>query len=186
MKKFLTTAFIAVFGAFILSSAKAEISLSGYQEFYGASADQSTQNAITTNTGASTNSNFNGFSNGRFTRLIAVATTTLDSGIEVTGTYTLSKDNDSNGDNDTGGVAVDQNDIVFSGGFGTIAFGQNFSAGSRMHFRGTTLVPTAEIDNDQFQRFVTMGDAARGYGRFDEAGYALDGMKMVYLSNVYE
>ena len=48
MKKFLTTAFLAVFGAFILSSAKAEISLSGYQEFYMGSADQSTQNAIAT------------------------------------------------------------------------------------------------------------------------------------------
>ena len=186
MKKFLTTAFLAVFGAFILSSAKAEISLSGYQEFYMGSADQSTQNAIATNTGASTNSNFNGFSNGRFTRLIAVATTTLDSGIEVTGTYTLSKDADDGGDADTSAVAVDQNDIVFSGGFGTIAFGQNFSAGSRMHYRGTTLVPTAEIDNDQTFRFITGGDAARGYGRYDEAGYALDGMKIVYLSNVYE
>ena len=95
------------------------------------SADQSTQNSIATSTGASTNTSFNGFSNGRFTRLIAVGTTTLDSGIEVTGTYTLSKDNDSGGDNDTGGVAVDQNDIVFSGGFGNIAFGNNFSAGSR-------------------------------------------------------
>ena len=186
MKKFLTTAFLVVFGAFVLSSAKAEISLSGYQEFYMASADQSTQNTFSSSTGASTNSNFNGFSNGRFTRLIAVAKTTLDSGIEVTGTYTLSKDADDNGDADTSAVAVDQNDIVFSGGFGTIAFGQNFSAGSRMHFRGTTLVPTAEIDNDQTFRFITAGDAARGYGRFDEAGYALDGMKIVYLSNVYE
>ena len=115
MKKFLTTAFIVAFGAFVLSAAKAEVSLSGYQEFYMGSADQTTQNSLATSTGASTNTNFNGFSNGRFTRLIAVGTTTLDSGIEVTGTYTLSKDNDSNGDNDTGGVAVDQNDIVFSG-----------------------------------------------------------------------
>ena len=141
---------------------------------------------FSSSTGASTNTNFNGFSNGRFTRLIAVAKTTLDSGIEVTGTYTLSKDADDNGDADTSAVAVDQNDIVFSGGFGSIAFGQNFSAGSRMHFRGTTLVPTAEIDNDQTFRFITAGDAARGYGRYDEAGYALDGMKLVYLSNGYE
>ena len=94
MKKFLTTAFIVAFGAFVLSAAKAEVSLSGYQEFYMGSADQTTQNSFATSTGASTNTNFNGFSNGRFTRLIAVGTTTLDSGIEVTGTYTLSKDND--------------------------------------------------------------------------------------------
>ncbi|MEC6997597.1 MAG: porin [Pseudomonadota bacterium] len=186
MKKFLTTAFIVAFGAFVLSAAKAEVSLSGYQEFYMGSADQTTQNSLATSTGASTNTNFNGFSNGRFTRLIAVGTTTLDSGIEVTGTYTLSKDNDSGGDNDTGGVAVDQNDIVFSGAFGNIAFGNNFSAGSMMHYRGTTLVPTAEIDNDQVHRFITAGNHARGYGRYDEAGYALDGMKIRYMSNVYE
>ena len=93
MKKFLTTAFLAVFGAFILSSAKAQeagISLSGYQEFYMGSADQSTQNSLATS-GARYNTNFNGFSNGRFTRLIAVGTTTLDSGIEVTGTYTIKR-----------------------------------------------------------------------------------------------
>ena len=46
------------------------------------SADQSTQNAIATNTGASTNSNFNGFSNGRFTRLIAVAKLLLTVGLK--------------------------------------------------------------------------------------------------------
>ena len=55
-----------------------------------------------------------------------------------------------------------------------------------MHYRGTTLVPTAEIDNDQVHRFITVGNHARGYGRFDEAGYALDGMKIRYMSNVYE
>ena len=44
-----------------------------------------------------------------------------------------------------------------------------------MHYRGTTLVPTAEIDNDQVHRFITTGNHARGYGRYDEAGYALDG-----------
>ena len=78
---------------------------------------------------------------------------------------------------DTGSVAVDQNDIVFSGGFGTIAFGNNFSAGSMMHYRGTTLVPTAEIDNDQLEDLYCW-KCARGYGRYDEAGYALDGMKL--------
>ena len=62
MKKFLTTAIIVVFGAFVLSAAKAEVSLSGYQEFYMGSADQTTQNSIATSTGASTNTNFNGFS----------------------------------------------------------------------------------------------------------------------------
>ena len=42
MKKILTTALLVVFGAFVLSTAKAELSLSGYQEFYAVSVDQTT------------------------------------------------------------------------------------------------------------------------------------------------
>ena len=42
MKKLLTTALLVVFGAFVLTAAKAELSLSGYQEFYAVSVDQST------------------------------------------------------------------------------------------------------------------------------------------------
>ena len=42
MKKFFTTALMVVFGAFVLTTAKAELSLSGYQEFYAVSVDQST------------------------------------------------------------------------------------------------------------------------------------------------
>jgi hypothetical protein len=34
MKKFITTALMVVLGAFFLTAAKAELSLSGYQEFY--------------------------------------------------------------------------------------------------------------------------------------------------------
>lgn len=187
MKKILLTALVVTYSLMLSGISKAEVSLSGYQEFYGGSADQSINNSIDTSTGAGiTNSSFNGFSNGRFTRLTAVGKTTLDSGIAVTGTLNISKNSDSGGDADTQGVGVDQNDIIFSGGFGSLAIGNNFSAGTHMHFRGTTLVPTAEPDNDQVHRFATMGDAARGYGRYDEAGYALDGMKMRFMSNVYE
>ena len=187
MKKILLTALVVTYSLMLSGISKAEISLSGYQEFYMGSADQGINNSVDTSTAAGiTNSSFNGFSNGRFTRLTAVARTTLDSGIEVTGTYNISKNSDSGGDADTQGVGVDQNDIIFSGGFGSLAIGNNFSAGTMMHFRGTTLIPTAEPDNDQVHRFGTMGDAARGYGRYDEAGYALDGMKMRFQSNVYE
>ena len=55
-----------------------------------------------------------------------------------------------------------------------------------MHFRGTTLIPTAEPDNDQRNRFGTMGNDTVGFGRMDEAGFALDPIKIRYMSNVYE
>ena len=42
MKKFFTVALMAVVAAFTASVAKAEISISGYQEFYAESVDQST------------------------------------------------------------------------------------------------------------------------------------------------
>ena len=187
MRKLLLTALALTYSVMLVSVAKAEISFSGYQEFYGGSASQTIQSGASTDTGVGiSNSNFSGFSNGRFTRLTAQAKTTLDSGIEVVGTYNISKDQDSGADADTELVGVDQNDIIFSGGFGSVAIGQNFSAGTMMHFRGTTLVPTAEPDNDQSNRFHTAGGAARGYGRYDEAGYALDHMKIRYMSNVYE
>merc|ERR1711939_244280 len=52
-----------------------------------------------------------------------------------------------------------------------------------IHNRGTTLIPTAEPDNNVFGFYPTAGGATGG---FDEAGYALDGMKIRYMSNVYE
>jgi len=184
MKKFLTVAFAVLFGAFMLSAAKAELSLSGYQEFYAINADKQTEAGL--DGSVHTDNSTSGLSNGRFTRLIATGTTTLDNGITVTGVYTISKDNDSNGDADTSTVAVDENSLSFSGGFGTISVGNIFSAGSMAHHRGTTLIPTAEPDNGATGRYVTAGGATGGYGAFDEAGYALDGMKLRYMSNVYE
>jgi len=184
MKKFLTVAFAVLFGAFMLSAAKAELSLSGYQEFYAINADKQTEAGL--DGSVHTDNSTGGLSNGRFTRLIATGTTTLDNGITVTGVYTISKDNDSNGDADTSTVAVDENSLNFSGGFGTISVGNIFSAGSMAHHRGTTLIPTAEPDNGATGRYVTAGGSTGGYGAFDEAGYALDGMKLRYMSNVYE
>ena len=74
MKKFLTTALLVVFGAFVLSTAKAELSLSGYQEFYAVSVDQTTSAGLDTAT--QTPVSRSGLSNGRFTRLIATGTAT--------------------------------------------------------------------------------------------------------------
>ena len=88
MKKIFTTALLVVFGAFVLTAAKAELSLSGYQEFYAVSVDQSTEAGLSASD--HTSENRGGLSNGRFTRLIATATSTLDSGLEVTGVYAIS------------------------------------------------------------------------------------------------
>jgi len=183
MKKFITTALMVVLGAFFLTAAKAELSLSGYQEFYAISIDQTTETGL--DAALHTTENRSGLSNGRFTRLIATATTKLDNGIDVTGVYTISKDNDSGGDADTSTVAVDENSVSFGGGFGTISVGNIFSAGSMVHNRGTTLIPTAEPDNGATGLYIVGGGATGGYGAFDEAGYALDGMKVRYMSNVY-
>jgi hypothetical protein len=183
MKKILTTALLVVFGAFVLTTAKAELSLSGYQEFYAVSVDQTTAAGLATST--NTHESRSGLSNGRFTRLIATATTTLDNGIDVTGVYAISKDAGSS-DTDTRIVAVNENSVSFSGGFGTMSIGNIFSAGTMIHNRGTTLIPTAEPDNNAFGFYPVAGGATGGYGAFDEAGYALDGMKLRYMSNVYE
>ena len=177
-------ALVAVFGAFVLTAAKAELSLSGYQEFYAVSVDQSTAAGLQQDT--QTDNASSGLSNGRFTRLIATGTSTLDSGIEVTGVYAISKDGYASGDTDTNTVAVNENSLSFSGGFGTISIGNVFSAGTMIHNRGTTLIPTAEPDNNAFGYYPTAGGATGGYGAFDEAGYALDGMKLRFMSNVYE
>ena len=91
-----------------------------------------------------------------------------------------------NGDSDTNSVAVNENSLSLGGGFGTISIGNIFSAGTMIHNRGTTLIPTAEPDNNVFGFYPTAGGATGGYGAFDEAGYALDGMKIRYMSNVYE
>ncbi len=184
MKKILTTALLVVFGAFVLTTAKAELSLSGYQEFYAVSVDQSTAAGLQQDT--QTDNASSGLSNGRFTRLIATGTSTLDSGIEVTGVFAISKDGQASGDTDTNTVAVNENSLSLSGGFGTMSIGNVFSAGTMIHNRGTTLIPTAEPDNNAFGYYPTAGGATGAYGAFDEAGYALDGMKIRYMSNVYE
>lgn len=183
MKKFISIALMAVLGAFTLTAAKAELSLSGYQEFYAVSVDQTTAAGLATST--NTHESRSGLSNGRFTRLIATGTSTLDNGIAITGVYAISKD-DRAGDTDTRTVAVNENSLSASGGFGTISVGNIFSAGTMIHKRGTTLIPTAEPDNNVFGFFPVAGGATGGYGAFDEAGYALDGMKVRYMSNVYQ
>ncbi len=160
----------------------AEIELSGYQEFFAGSSDQSRRAGLdmSTNTGVSQS----GFSNGSYTRLVATASTKLDNGLEVVGVYSMMKDSDNGGDADVEGVSTDQNDISVSGGFGTITFGNSGSTGSMMHYRASTIIPTAEPDGGVIGHFYTAG--SNTYGRADEVGYAEDSMKLRYLSPVFE
>jgi hypothetical protein len=184
MRKLLLTALVMAHGVFVMSIAKAELSISGYQEFYGVSVDQTTSAGLDTAT--QTDTSTNGLSNGRFTRIIATGTTTLDSGLEVTGVYAISKDGTASGDTDTNSVAVNENGLYISGGFGSIGVGNIFSAGTMIHNRGTTQIPTAEPDNNVYGYYPVGGGLTGGYGAFDEAGYALDGMKLRFMSNTYE
>ncbi|MBJ56820.1 MAG: hypothetical protein CMP24_01100 [Rickettsiales bacterium] len=176
----LTLIFAAVFLYF--QKAFADIKMSGYQEFFMGSADQTKMLGL--NTSDQTDQSKSGFDNGTYTRIIATASTKLDNGLEVTGVYTLSKDTDSGGNADNDGVSVDQNDITVSGGFGTIAFGNTASTGSIMHYRADTIIPTAEPDGANYKFFFTAG--SNSYGPVNELDYARDSMKIRYLTNVYE
>ena len=82
MKKFLTTALMVVFGAFVLTTKQAELVLSGYQSSHAVSVDQSTAAGLQQDT--QTDNARSGLSNGRFTCLIATEQAQFDSGIAVT------------------------------------------------------------------------------------------------------
>ena len=182
MRIFLKLFLFIFFSTFFISKAFSEVSISGYQEFFAGSSDQSTRAALdmSTNTGVSQG----GLSNGSYTRLVATASATLDSGIEVTGVYSIMKDDKSGGDTDVLGVSTNQNDVSLSGGFGTFTIGNTGSTGSMMHYRASTIIPTAEPDGAVIGHFYSSG--SNDYGRGDEVGYAEDSMKARYMSNVYE
>ena len=69
--------------------------------------------------------------------------------------FAISRDGSASGDTDTNIVAVNENSISFSGGFGAISMGNMFSNGTMMHNRGTTLIPTAEPDNGGIDNYLT-------------------------------
>ena len=173
---------LGFFANFIAYNSFAEVTFSGYQEFFAGSSDQSTRTALdmSTNTGVSQS----GLSNGAYTRLLATVSATLDNGIEVIGVYSIMKDDKTGGDTDVLGISTNQNDISLSGGFGTFTIGNTGSTGSMMHYRASTIIPTAEPDGGILAHFYSGG--SNTYGRADEVGYAEDSMKVRYMSNVYQ
>mgnify|MGYP001222092234 CR=1 FL=1 len=187
MKKTIILSIIALTFAFT-NAVKADIALSGYVEFFAGSADQSKLRG-SENHGVDQS----GLSNGNYSRIDATYSTTLDSGIEVSGTYTAdARDCAANGNNADGTAAnqngncnvVDFNFMSFSGGFGTISIGERFDTGAAMLSRLTAVVPTGEPDGAVIGNFYT-SDGANAYGAGNEVNYASSALKAVYLSNVY-
>ena len=165
----------------LTSVVKADISISGYQEFFAGSADQSVYDA---NSGVPT-PNLAGMSNGNFSRLNANYSTTLDSGIEVSGSYTASA-RDCQGNRDAICGVVNFNSLAFSGSFGTIGVGEKFDVGAGMLSRMTASGPVAEPDGGMIGHFYTGGATATyNFGTANEFNYADNSMKITYNSNVY-
>ena len=84
MKKTIILSILALAFAFT-SAVKAEMSLSGYQEFFAGSADQSTFRGAENDS----DQDLAGIKNGQYTRITANYSTSLDSGIDVSGVLTV-------------------------------------------------------------------------------------------------
>ena len=177
MKKTLLIAVSAlVFG--FSSLVKAEMSLSGYAEFFAGSADQSKMYGADNTSGIDKA----GLDNGNYSRITANYNTTLDSGIDVAGTMNVST-RDCNGDKTNNCNVVDFNMVTLSGGFGAISIGERFAAGHAMMSRMTASGPMSEPDGSVFKKFYTGG--AGTYGNANEVNYANNSMKILYSSNVF-
>ena len=178
MKKAILLGIVAVAFAFT-SIVKAEMSLSGYQEFFAGSADQSTHLGVDNVSGLDNA----GLDNGHYTRITANFGSTLDSGIDVSGTMNMTT-RDCQGDKDGVCNVVNFNFVNFSGNFGTISVGERFAAGAAMLSRMTASGATAEPDGGVLTRFYT-ADGGNIYGSANEQNYANNSMKILYSSNVY-
>ena len=179
MKKTIILSIMALVFAFT-SAVKAEMSLSGYTEFFAGSADQSTYAGVDNVSGLDPA----GLGNGNYSRVTANYSSTLDSGIEVSGTMNLTT-RDCQGDKTGNCNVVNFNFVNFSGGFGTVSIGERFAAGAAMLSRMTATVPTAEPDGGQLGQFWSADPAANVYGNANEIDYANNAMKIFYASNVY-
>ena len=138
MKK---TILIGIFAlAFAFSNAvKAEISLSGYTEFLAGTVEQNTLNGATEH-----GQDKSGGDNGTYTRITGNYSSTLDSGIDVSGVMNVST-RDCQGDKTNNCNVVDFNFLTFSGGFGSVSVGERFAAGAAMLSRLTASGPSADV-----------------------------------------
>ena len=181
MKKTILFCIFALFFA-ISSNVKAEITISGYAEFFAGSADQSIA-SVGTNAPATNHAQDKaGMDNGTYTRLTANYSSTMDNGIDVNGTMGATA-RDCQGDKTNNCNVVNWNFMTLSGGFGAVSVGERFAAGHAMMSRITASGPSAEPDGGNIGAFYTAGDA--NYGAFNEVNYADNAMKVLYSSNVF-
>ena len=178
MKKTIILSFVALAFTFV-SSVKAELSLSGYQEFVAGSADQSVYFGLENNS----DQDQAGIKNGLYTRITADYSTTLDSGLDFSGTLAVMS-RDCQGDDQGNCSTVNFNFVNLSGGFGTISIGERHGAGAVMLSRLTASGPTAEPDGALFQDFYSL-DTSNTYGAGNEVNYASANIKALYVSDVY-
>jgi hypothetical protein len=178
MKKTIILSILALVFAFT-SAVKAEISISGYTEFFAGSADQSKYQGVDNVSGLDKA----GLKNGNYSRFTAGYSSTLDNGIDVSGTFTMTA-RDCQGDKTGNCNVVNHNFANFSGGFGTISVGERFDAGAVMLSRITASGPMSEPDGGQLAAYYT-GDAENDMGSGNETHYANNSIKVVYMSNVY-
>ncbi len=170
---------LSIFILFVLTKfAYAELSMTGYQEFFAGTADQSIYNGA-----ANHGIDKAGLDNGTYTRITGNYSTTLDSGIEVTGTINM-VNRDCQGDKTDNCNITNNNFVTFTSGFGSVSLGERFDAGAAMLSRLTASGPTAEPDGANYTSFYT-ADAANKYGNANETHYAENSMKILYASNVY-
>ena len=179
MKKTIILSILALVFAFT-SAVKAEISLSGYTEFFAGSANQSTASGLD-----NTANDQAGLKNGQYSRITANYGSTLDSGIDVSGVMTVSN-RDCMGSEQGNCGTVNFNFVNFSGGFGTISVGERFDAGAAMLSRMTASGPMSEPDGAQLAQFYTADPVTTNeYGDANEQNYANSNLTALYLSNVY-
>ena len=162
----------------LTSFVKADISLSGYQEFFVGNSNQTTLDGTTEHGVAK-----GGFSNGRYSRITANYNTTLDSGIDVAGHYVVNA-RDCDGARSGNCAVVNHNKITFSGGFGAVTLGEVFDVGADMMSRMTAQVPTNEPDGSMLSHYYT-GGTGKNFGSGNEVNYADNSMKIKYNSNIY-
>ena len=180
MKKTIILSIMALVFAFT-STVKAEMSLSGYQEFFIGSADQSTYRGVDNGS----HIDQAGIKNGQYTRITANYSTSLDSGIDVSGVLTVMS-RDCQGGDTTNCNVVNHNFVNLSGNFGTFSIGERFDAGAAMLSRMTASGPMSEPDGNQLNAAFGTGDvSSTSYGSGNEQGYASNALKALYMSNVY-
>jgi hypothetical protein len=169
---------ISLLALVFTSVLKAEVSLSGYQEFFAGSADQATARGDDFH-----GLDKSGMTNGNYSRITATGSATLDSGIEVGAYYNMARGCRGSSTNNCG-VAVNGNGLTFSGNFGSIGIGEIFDVGAGMYSRQTAANPVAEPDGGMLGHFYT-ADGGNEYGRSNETNYAQNDMKIKYNSNSY-